>query len=46
MKNIQEEGTSMNTHIMIPVYYNIVNGVVQYDVEQMTEDFNNAIREL
>ena len=34
----------MNTHIMIPVYYNIVNGVVQYDVEQMTEDFNNEMR--
>jgi hypothetical protein len=46
MKNIQEEGTPLNTHIMIPVYYNIVNGVVQYDVEQMTEEFNNAIREL
>jgi|TARA_R110000772_G_scaffold151242_1_gene261981 hypothetical protein len=39
MKNIQEQ-------IILPVYYNIVNGVVQYDVEQMTEDFNNAIREL
>jgi hypothetical protein len=46
MKNTQEEGTPLNTHIMIPVYYSIVDGEVQYDVEQMTQEFNNAIREL
>ena len=32
--------------IIVPVYYSIENGSVQYDIEQMTEDFETAIREL
>jgi|TARA_R110000787_G_scaffold182141_1_gene294109 hypothetical protein len=39
MKRIEQQ-------IIVPVYYSIENGEVQYDIEQMTEYFENAIREL